>query len=285
MRFIFFFVGIIFFASSCQNKTIKSKPDDLEKIADLKGQLDQLKMDLKLKDDLINESLTFFDEIQANLETIDLKKNEIRIKTENPEQTDDDKTFIIEEIKHINYLRVENGRKVNSLNNELKKSGLRIKELENMIERLIKEMQAKDQEIESLRVEISEKTKEYEQLFDSYVVQAAIVDELTEQINTGYYTYGTYKELTDNTIIENKNGFLGIDKKTKLIDEFNEEYFNKINITETKEILVEGLKIKFITDHPSSSYVLKSIGNNTKIIIKNSKNFWKTSKYLVVLVK
>ena len=284
MRSLFIFFTICLILFSCKDEKTKSNSNDLEKIAELNGELEQLKMDSKLKDDLINESLAFFDEIEANLEIIQLKKNEIKIKTENPELTEEDKTYIIQEIKHINFLRIENGRKVNSLNNELKKSGLRIKELENMIERLIKEMETKDQEIEILRNEINAKTSEYEQLFDSYVMQEAIVDELTEQINTGYYSYGTLRELTDNKVIEKKNGFFGIDKKTQLLDDFNEDYFNKIDITNTKEILVEGSKIKFITDHPSTSFSLKAIGNNTKIIINNSKEFWRVSKYLVVLV-
>ena len=284
MRSLLFFFIMCLILNSCKDESTKSNSDDLEKIAALHGELEQLKMDSKLKEDLINESLAFFDEIEANLEIIQLKKNEIKIKTENPELTEDDKSYIIQEIKHINFLRIENGRKVNSLNNELKKSGLRIKELENMIERLIKEMESKDQEIEILRIEINEKTSEYEQLFDSYVMQEAIVDELTEQINTGYYSYGTLRELTENKVIEKKNGFLGIDKKTQLLDDFNEDYFNKIDISNTKEILVEGSKIKFITDHPSTSFSLKSIGNNTKIIINNSKDFWRVSKYLVVLV-
>jgi len=282
MRFLYLILLISFI--SCQQKRSKSNLNDLEKIAELRGDIAQLKVDNELKNSLINESLSFFDEIQTNLEKIDLKENEIRMKASNPELTPEDKEYIIQEIKHINVLRIENGRKVNSLNNELKKSGLRIKELENMIERLIKEMETKDQEIEVLRTEINAITTEYEQLFDSYVQQEAIVDELTEQINTGYYAYGTLRELTDNKVIEKKNGFFGLDKKTHLSESFNEEYFNKLDIQTTKEILVEGTKIKFVTDHPSSSYTLKRIGNTTKILITNAKNFWRVSKYLVVLV-
>lgn len=276
----------LFFISVISLVSCKEKPSnlaDLERIAELKGQLEQQKVDNQLKNELIEEALSFFDEIQSNLESIQVKKNEIKIKSNNPELTDDDKAYIIQEIKHINFLRIENGRKVNSLNNELKKSGFRIKELENMIERLIKNMETQDQEIESLRLEISQITSDYEQLFDSYVRQEAIVDELTEQINTGYYTYGTEKELIDNKVIEKKNGFLGIDKKTKLLDDFNEEYFNKIDIATTKEIMVEGTKIKFISDHPSSSYSLKINEKNTTIVITDSKKFWKVSKYLIVV--
>ena len=270
--------------SSCQAEPKKSRSADLEKIAELKGQLSQLKMDNELKDALIQESLTFFDQIQANLEVIHLKNNEIKIKSENPAASEQDKQWIIQEIKHINFLREENGKKVNSLNNELKKSGLKIKELENMIERLIKEMESKDNEIAILQSEIESKTTEYSTIFDAYLTQAVIVGELTDRINTGYYTYGKERELRDNQVIEKQKGFIGIGKKTKLLNNFNEAYFEKIDISMTKEILVEGIKIRFITDHPSASYKVQIVGNNSKILITNPKEFWRVTKYLVVLV-
>ena len=283
-NFLFFSILLIFCFTSCQPEPKKSRAADLEKIADLKGKLDQLKLDTQLKDALIQESLSFFEEIQSNLETIHLKKNEIKLRAENPNASELDKAWIIEEIKHINYLREENGKKVNSLNNELKKSGLKIRELENMVERLIKEMASKDIEIAILQSEIEIKTAEYSKVFEAYLVQEMIVSELTDQINTGYYTFGRERELRDNQVIEKQKGFIGIGKKTKLLNNFNESIFNKIDISMTKEILVEGLKIRFITDHPSASYRLQTTGNNTKIIILNPKDFWRVTKYLVVLV-
>ena len=283
-NFLFFSILLIFCFTSCQPEPKKSRAADLEKIADLKGKLDQLKLDTQLKDALIQESLSFFEEIQSNLETIHLKKNEIKLRAENPNASELDKAWIIEEIKHINYLREENGKKVNSLNNELKKSGLKIRVLENMVERLIKEMASKDIEIAILQSEIEIKTAEYSKVFEAYLVQEMIVSELTDQINTGYYTFGRERELRDNQVIEKQKGFIGIGKKTKLLNNFNESIFNKIDISMTKEILVEGLKIRFITDHPSASYRLQTTGNNTKIIILNPKDFWRVTKYLVVLV-
>lgn len=285
MRYILGIILLSVFFTACQQEPKKSKSEDLEKIAELEGKLGQMKVDIELKDGLIHEALSFYNEIQSNLESIELKKNELKIKSEDPEITDDERQWIIQEIKHINYLREENGRKVNSLNNELKKSGLKIKELENMVERLIKDMSEKDIQIAILQEELETVNKEYAKLFDAYIEQEIIVGELTEQINTGYYTYGSIKELDENQVIEKRNGFIGIGKKTKLLDNFNEEYFNKIDISETKEILVEGTDIRFITDHPSNSYKLQIVGRNTKIIIENPQNFWKVTKYLVVVVE
>ena len=154
LKYFFSIFTALFILTSCQSEPKRSRSADLEKIADLQGQVYQLKLDNQIKDDLVDEALTFFDQIQSNLAAIQLKKNEIKIKSENKEVTEDDKRWIIEEIKHINLLREENGRKVNSLNNELKKSGLKIKELENMIERLVKDIESKDLEIQYLQAEI-----------------------------------------------------------------------------------------------------------------------------------
>jgi chromosome segregation ATPase len=273
-----------FLCFSCQETTKKSSAADLEKIADLQGQLAQLKVDSELKESLIKESLSFFDEIHRNLETIQLKKEEIKLRSGDPELTEDEKQWIIQEIKHINYLRIENGRKVNTLNNELKKSGFKIKELETMVEGLLQEMEDKDIEIAILQDELKTVDKEYSRLFDAYTEQEIIVNELTEQINTAYYSYGTLKELVENQVVEKKNGFIGVGKKTKLAENFNQEYFTKVDVSKTKNILIEGSEIRFITDHPSASYQLVAVGKNTRIIIKSPKDFWKVTKYMVIMV-
>jgi hypothetical protein len=280
LSFLLFFSLLV----GCTSKPKITSAKSNERIAELENQLSQMKLDNDSKDNLVQESLTFFNEIQTNLESIQIKKNEIRLKSQSQELSEEDKTYIIEQIKHINYLREENGKKVNQLNNALKNSGLKIIELENLIERLVKEIGVKDQEINILQEELNIVNQEYAKLFDAYIEQTIIVGELTDQINTGYYTYGTFKELSENKVVEKKDGFIGVGRKTKLVDNFNEDYFIKVDIFKKKEIYIEGLKIKLVTDHPSSSYKLKQDEKNTKIIISNPKEFWKVSKYLVVVV-
>lgn len=244
----------------------------------------QLERENALKDSLINESLEFFSEIQSNLESIELKKDEIRIISSNPEITPDDKKWILEQIRHINFLREENAKKVNQLNKQLKQNGIKIKELENMIQTLIQNIQTKDEQISVLQGELGSLDKAYSKLFDAYQEKAELVEDLTEELNTAYYSYGTETELVKNQVIERKNGFIGIGKKINLLDNFNEKYFAKIDLTEEKEIFIEGSDLKFITDHPSTSYSLVAIGKNTKIKISNPREFWKVSRYLVVIV-
>ena len=64
----------------------------------------------------------------------------------------------------------------------------------------------------------------------------------------------------------------------------NDDYFTDVDLTKTDKIEVVGKRVKFITDHPSSSYDIISEGQNHTIQINDPKTFWKVSKYLVVVV-
>jgi len=263
--------------TSPAEKTVSTSTDDAARIA-------QLEKENAQKDSMINESLAFFSEIQSNLSSIELKKDEIRIKSTDSEFTTDDKAWILEQIKQINFLRQENSKKVKALSDQLKKSGLKIKELDAMVQGLLQSIQEKEEQISILEGDLVSLDKAYARLFDAYQEKAVLVDELTEEINTVYYSYGTEEELVKNKVIDRKNGFIGIGKSIKLMDNFNQKYFAKIDLTEEKEIFIEGADLKFITDHPSSSYSLSPSGKNTKIKISNPREFWKVSRYLVIVV-
>lgn len=86
-----------------------------------------------------------------------------------------------------------------------------------------------------------------------------------------------------NKVVEQKRGFLSNWKKNQLVENFNVKYFAKIDLTNDKEIFIEGSKVRLIKDHASSSYIIVPDGNNYKIQIMNPSDFWKISKYLVVM--
>jgi hypothetical protein len=110
------------------------------------------------------------------------------------------------------------------------------------------------------------------------------LDEKTAELNTGYYVFGTEKELIQMGVLSKDGGFIGIGKSTKLQDDFNESYFTKVNIKETSTIILAAKKIKLITNHPSGSYQLEGDRMVEKMIITNPDKFWKTSRYLVIVV-
>lgn len=284
MRYLVLSLFVVSTLLSCKQDPVSGESVDSAKVADLENEIAQLRLDQQLKDSVINESLAFFNEIQSNLEAIALKKDEIRLKSDNPEASNNDKEWILEEIRHINFLREENAKKVAQLNSQIQKSGLKIKELEAMIERLVNDIHARDEQIASLQNELESMDVEYSKLFDAYQEMNLRVDNLTDELHRAYYTYGTTSELVKNGVIEQKNGFIGIGKKVSLLDDFNEKYFAAVDFTQDKELFIEGNNLRMITDHPSSSYQLIPNGANTKLKINNPHDFWKISKYLVIVV-
>ena len=167
---------------------------------------------------------------------------------------------------------------------QMKENGLKIKELDLMIESLIKDIQWKDEQITLLQSELNTLDREYSVLFDSYQEQAMIVDGLKEEMNTVYYAYGTSTELKENGVIEKKNGFLGIGKKIELKSDLNDQYFTKLNASKVLKISIQGEGVRFVTNHPKSSYSITEETNRSVIDILDASEFWKISKYLVITV-
>lgn len=247
----------------------------------LKSQNEQLRLELEAKDSMINESISFFNEIQDNLASISVKQDEIQVKSNDPELGEDGRKEIIQQIQNINFLREQNARKVRQLQKKLKAKDMRIDELQSMVDRLVLQIKAKDEQIESLQMQLSDLDAEYSELFDQYQEQVDLAMEVITELNTVYYTMGSVDELVSNNVIVKEGGFIGIGKKTDLSNNMNEEYFTKGDKTKLNEIKVIGKEPKFITDHPSDSY--KWDGNT--LTITDAQKFWKVSKYLVIEVK
>ncbi|HCT70119.1 MAG TPA: hypothetical protein DF409_02750, partial [Bacteroidales bacterium] len=64
------------------------------------------------------------------------------------------------------------------------------------------------------------------------------ISEQTEELNTAYYVIGTKKELRDQNIITMEGGFAGIGRNKKMKEDFNQDYFTRVDITQLKSIPV-----------------------------------------------
>lgn len=277
-------ISMIFLASCGQNSESGADPSASSDVVDLQNRLKQLELDNNLKDSVINESLLFFNEIQANLEAIGIRRSEIQSLTADPEFSPSDKTWVLGQIRQINFLREDNANKINQLNGELSKNKFKIKELETMIESLMKDVKWKDEQINLLQAELHQMDVEYSKLFDAYQEQAVKIENLTVDLNTVHFAYGTESELYKNGVIEKKNGFIGLGKKYGLKDQFNDKYFTKISANDKKVLTIVGNNPRFITAHPSASYRIVNQNGQSKITILDVSEFWKVSKYLVVVV-
>lgn len=284
MKNLIFLVAISLAFVGCKEDPQEKPKDNGDKnkeVIELRNKVEQLELENEMKDSVLNEAISFFNEVQANLAKINIKEEEIRVRSSNPELTPEDQQWILQEIQNINFLREQNARKVRNLQGKIKDQTLRIKELENMVDRLVLQIQSRDEEIASLKQTLADMDMEYAELFDEYQEQVELALDVMKEMNTVHYSYGTLDELIENGVLVREGGFIGIGKKTTIADDLNQDYFQHLDKTKTKQINIIGEDPEIITDHPVSSYEWKG----KKLIILDADKFWRISNYLVVTVE
>lgn len=265
--------------TSCGDKEKEANPlaDSLQSVnGDLNGKLSE-------KEAAMQEFISSFNEIQENLNAIK-EKEKIVSNASSQGDVKSKEDQIKEDIQAIYDLMSKNKNRISSLSKKLKNSNLRLEGLEKMIENLQNSINLKDNEIadlktkmEGLNIELSNLTTNYQEVEQEVVAK-------TEEINTAYYAIGTSKELKEKNVISKEGGFIGIGKTTKVKEDFNKEYFTKVNIEQTASINIGAKKMKIITTHPSGSYKVVGEKPVEKIEIINAKEFWSASKYLVIII-
>lgn len=283
-----YFIGLLFLTIGCQNDETpettgsNSSEDVNAELIELRKTNRSLQGQLAEKDSSLNESIRIFNEIQENIAAIGLKKNEIHMSSNDPEFQEVDKMEILNQIKEINHLREQNQKKVSQLKKQLSSSEAKVSEFETLVDRLMRQISAQDEEIANLRQELNDLDREYTELFDAYKEQTELALETMKELNEAYFAIGTYKELKENEVVVKEGGFIGLGRSEKLKDGFNKNYFTKIDIFKKTSFQVQASKINMITDHPSASYELKENETSITIEVKEPKEFWKISKYLVI---
>ena len=268
----------VFTACGDAEKEANPLADSLKDInSGLSGKLNEKELALQ-------EFISTFNEIQDNLNTIKEKekivsKNTVGGDVKNKEDQ------IKEDIQAIYDLMGRNKSRINSLSRKLKASNLKLEGMQTMIENLQASLNLKDEEITDLKNKIESLHIELSALNTDYKDIQSESDLKTQVIKAAYYAFGTSKELKEKNIVTNEGGFIGIGKTSKLKEDFNKEYFTKVNIDEVTSINIGAKKAKIITTHPSGSY--KLIGEKTveKIEITNTEEFWSVSKYLVIIIE
>lgn len=271
-----------------------------KKLDNLEGRNDSLMQQAYAKDQALNDFLKAMNDIQFNLDSIKAKEMIINETTEGKvELKKSAKDLIIEDINTIYSLLEENKQKLADLRKQLGKSNYQVTELEKMLASMSKQLEQKDQEIASLTemlnqmdVKIVALTKDVDRLTQEGDMKAETISQQSKEIeaktiaiNTAYFVLGTKKELKEANIITSEGGFIGIGKEKKLADDFNVDDFTRIDIRDVKSIPAPGKKIEIVTSHPADSYTVENEDDERVIVIKNIDNFWKNSRYLVIVVQ
>lgn len=266
--------------SGCGNDAEKETNPLADSLKSVNGELSGK---LGEKEAALQEFIASFNEIQENLNTIK-EKEKIVTNSSKGGDVKSKEDQIKEDIQSIYDLMAKNKNRIGSLSKKLKDSNLKLEGMEKMIENLQNSLNLKDEEINDLKNKIEGLNIELSSLNTNYKAVEAESAQKTEVINTAYYAIGTSKELKAKKVISKEGGFIGLGKSTKVSNDFNKEYFTKINTEQTLTINIGAKKVKILTTHPSGSYKLVGEKPIEKLEITDPKEFWSASKYLVIMI-
>lgn len=237
------------------------------------------------QDSSIQSFINGFNEIQDNLDLIKEKQKIVTASSKDAENRKSKEEQIISDIQAMYDIMNKNKQRLASMKAKLSDSKNKNAELERFITRLTADLEAKDSQIEDLKAQLELLNVAMTNLNINYeeVTQESSVK--TQKLNTAFYAFGTAKELIKNGVLTKEGGFIGIGKIQKMKDDFNKNYFTKIDVSTSNTIVLGAKKAKLITTHPTSSYKIEGAdGKAEKLIITNSEEFWGTSKYLVIVI-
>jgi len=288
-KLLILLLGVVVF-SACHNYK-----KDAERLMFVR---DSLQQETTFRDSSIVGFLNDFSEIQANLDSI--KKIEKLVTVQSSmgrELNSSQKQMILEDIALLNDLMNRNKELTASLQKKLKNANFKIgnlegtiKELQLMVDNLEAQTMEKDGEIIMLKEDVRKLNVDISSLNEKIVVvetankqKTQTIETQTIAMNKAYYVFGTAKELKDNGIIEKSGGVIGMGKTPVMKKDFNRDYFTEIDIRNFDYLRLMAKKAKLITVHPADSYHFTGKKLSDTLFIDNTAEFWKVSKYLVVL--
>ncbi len=186
----------------------------------------------------------------------------------------------------------KSGIEISSFKNKIAQLNKYIAEQDNSMQQLKAEIEQRDYKIAEMDVKLSKLQGDIASKDDSLVTKSQIIADKSQtivekenEINKAYFVVGTHSELIKNGVLT-KDGFLGSKKNTSIRDDFNESYFTQLDIRNANQFPLHAKKAKLISEHPANSYRL--VEENDKIAyleIENPKEFWKLTKYVIVETK
>lgn len=238
-----------------------------------------------------NTTVGIINEVENNLQAIRDAEGMLSVKQEGSERDQ-----LVSELLQIKEKMADNRARLDSLNQVLENSGrnngnlraqikklqAQIAEKEEMIAGLQAQIVEKDGQIANLNTQVdnlnndlSNANSEIENLNNQALAQ-------TDEMNTVYYIGATAKELKEKGIILSAKKIFKGDVPTK--------EFTKADMRELNTIVFKTKKAVVLTTHPTESYTLTKDkdAEGNKIVtleITNPAQFWKVTRYLVVLTK
>jgi hypothetical protein len=274
-------------------------------IEQLNLQNSNLNTTIELRDSLVNEMTSTFDEIEQNLTFVRNKRAQMVVVPQ--EGVKNQKEILVADVKLMNEMLEESSKRIEELDKKLKLSGIEIKSFKNKIAQLSIMITEQDNNIQQLRTEIEQRDYKIAEMDvklvelqgdiaskdDSIVTKSKIIAEKSQTIvekdnemNKAYFVSGSYDQLVAKGVLTKEGGFLGIAKDVTIRDNIKESNFTVLDMRKASQFPLNAKKAKLISEHPDNSYRL--VEQNDKIAyleIENPQEFWKLTKYVIVETK
>ena len=255
---------------------------------------DSLQSVLTQKENELNDMLSTLNEIQEGFRKINEAQGRINVERRKGETNQ--KQAILEDMRTIQQSVNLNNELISNLRQQLKQANVsnsqlkatlentistmtaQMEELQGQIEDLRQQLAAKDITIAEQETQIGELKTNVGNLTAENDSRARTISAQDKDLHTAYYVFGTKKELKNERILESG------DVLQK--ENFNKDYFTKIDIRIDKVIRLYSKSATLKTTHPAGSYRLDKDAKGQYVLrITDPEKFWSVSKYLVILVK
>ncbi len=280
----------------------------------LSQQNDELRAQLSMSAEYVDNVTGIIDEIQQNLFRIEQREgilSSVPIAGEGSESAvaANVRDQVITGLADIDAYIVENREKLDDLTAKMEKSQYRIGSLERLVTNLKAAVSNKEKEMEDLKMSLTQSQRKVASLETVVAVKDSVIEdnsakieaqeeELTSQLEllrkqeedltTAWYVVGTNDMLKQTGIINEKRaGFLKLRKKREVVDP-DKKHFRKIRTFQNKlQLAADVGKVEVLSQHKNlkDSYMVEYGDDATTFVIRDLDKFWNVSKYLVLKVE
>lgn len=252
---------------------------------------DSLQRIINEKDMELDDILGTFNEVQEGIRRINEAEGRVTIADGSPESASS-REVIRENMEFIQQAMQQNRDMIAQLQEKLKNSSIKATQMQKTIENLQSQIDAQSTRIQELEANLAEKDALIEMQDNAIAGLSNNVAALTEEnrtktekvqqqdqeLNTAWFVFGTKSELKEQKILANGDILKS--------DDFNKDYFTKIDIRNDKDIKFYSKNAQLLSTHPAGSYELKKDNKGQyELHITDIQKFWSVTRYLVVLVK
>lgn len=244
----------------------------------------------------VSDLMAMINQVEENFAQIKEAEKYLTVESKTKgELSSDTKSRITNDFQMINEILKKSKADIETLNKKLKNAGGQSAQLKQTVERLTAELEqrsaaitelrealsVRDARIASLTGEVEKLNTNVEDLSNKNVEQSSKIKEQERALNTGYYIFGTSKELKEAKVVT--GGFISSPKILK--ESIDKSTFIKIDIRDVKEIPVYAKKAKVLSDQPKDSYTIVKDANGQVVIkINDYKRFWSLGQFLIIQV-